>query len=160
VVVEGMGFHLHDRAKGFLLDAKMPNALAPHKRPYHTIIPALMEKGNLAIGFGIMGGFNQPLAHAQFVSNVADRGMNIQAALEAPRFTKRVAKGCEMMIESRAGMDAIQKLSAKGHIVDVRAEYSDRMGRGNAVMLDTSTGTKYGASDPRADGAAIPEPIH
>ena len=57
------------------------------KRPFHTIIPAFMEQGDQHIGFGIMGGANQPLAHAQFVSNVVDYGMNIQAALDEPRFT-------------------------------------------------------------------------
>ena len=72
----------------FDLDPQHPNALAPRKRPFHTIIPAFMEKDDMHIGFGIMGGLNQAQAHAQFVSNVVDHGMNIQAALEAPRFTK------------------------------------------------------------------------
>ena len=84
VTVEGMGFPLHNRGGGFTLDAKHPNALAPGKRPYHTIIPAFMERGDLHIGFGIMGRPNQPLAHAQFASNIIDYGMNVQAALEFP----------------------------------------------------------------------------
>ena len=66
-----------------------PNVLAPRKRPLHTIIPAFMEKGDTRIGFGIMGGFNQAQAHAQFVANIVDYGMDIQQALEAGRFTKR-----------------------------------------------------------------------
>ena len=84
VMVEGMGFHLQNRGALFEMDEKHPNALAPRKRPFHTIIPAFMEKGNIHIGFGIMGGFNQAQAHAQFVSNLVDHNMNIQAALEAP----------------------------------------------------------------------------
>ena len=60
----------------------------PRKRPLHTIIPGFMEKNGVRIGFGIMGGFNQPQAHAQFVANIADFGLNIQEALEAGRFTK------------------------------------------------------------------------
>src|SRR5215472_12942442 len=83
ITVRGMGFVLQDRGALFSLDPSSPNVLAPHKRPFHTIIPAFMERGDEHIGFGIMGGPNQPVAHAQFVSNVVDYGMNVQAALEA-----------------------------------------------------------------------------
>ena len=79
ITVDGMGFALHDRGGLFTMDRKSPNALAGHKRPFHTIIPAFMEKGDQHIGFGIMGGMNQPLAHAQFVSNIVDYHMNVQA---------------------------------------------------------------------------------
>ena len=79
VVVDDFGFHLHNRGGLFVLDPAHPNALAPRKRPFHTIIPGFMEKGDVHIGFGIMGGLNQAQAHAQFVSNVVDHGMNIQA---------------------------------------------------------------------------------
>ena len=88
VTVEGMGFLLQNRGGGFTLEPKHPNVLVGGKRPFHTIIPAFMERGDMHIGFGIMGGANQPLAHAQFVSNLVDYDMNLQAALEAPRFTK------------------------------------------------------------------------
>ena len=73
-----------------------PNVLAPRKRPLHTIIPAFMQKGDVRIGFGIMGGFNQAQAHAQFVANIADYGMDIQEALEAGRFTKGSFDGCDV----------------------------------------------------------------
>ena len=76
-----------------------PNSLAGHKRPLHTIIPAFMEKGDIHIGFGIMGGWNQAQAHAQFVANVVDFGMNVQAALERPRFTKATFEGCDVEME-------------------------------------------------------------
>ena len=101
VTVQGMGFVLHNRGGLFSLDPKSPNALAGHKRPFHTIIPAFMQNGDQHIGFGIMGGMNQPLAHAQFVSNVVDYGMNIQAALEEARFTVSPKLGCNIVIESR-----------------------------------------------------------
>src|SRR5262249_43138129 len=101
ITVRGMGFVLQDRGALFTLDASHPNALAPRKRPFHTIIPAFMEQGELHIGFGIMGGANQPLAHAQFVSNVVDYEMNIQAALENARFTVSSKRGCNVVIESR-----------------------------------------------------------
>ncbi len=89
VTVQGMGFALQNRGGLFALDPQSPNALAGRKRPFHTIIPAFMQRGDQHIGFGIMGGLNQPLAHAQFVSNVVDYHMNIQAAMEEPRFTDR-----------------------------------------------------------------------
>jgi gamma-glutamyltranspeptidase/glutathione hydrolase len=159
VVVDGMGFELQNRAAGFTLDPKSPNVLAGGKRPFHTIIPAFMERGDLHVGFGIMGGPNQPLAHAQFVSNLVDYGMNLQQALEAPRFTKGSATGCVVAIESRVSLDPLQQLSDRGHQIRIDRPYSQRMGRGNAVMHDSKTGINYGASDPRADGAAIPEAI-
>jgi gamma-glutamyltranspeptidase / glutathione hydrolase len=158
ITVRGMGFVLQDRGALFSLDPSSPNVLAPRKRPFHTIIPAFMERGDQHIGFGIMGGANQPLAHAQFVSNVVDYGMNIQAALEAPRFTVSPQWGCNILIESRVKPEVRDKLTAMGHILDVRGEYTTAMGRGQAVMLDSKTGVHYGASDARADGSAEPEP--
>jgi gamma-glutamyltranspeptidase / glutathione hydrolase len=158
ITVRGMGFVLQDRGALFSLDPSSPNVLAPRKRPFHTIIPAFMERGDQHIGFGIMGGANQPLAHAQFVSNVVDYGMNIQAALEAPRFTVSPQWGCNILVESRVKPEVRDKLTAMGHILDVRGEYTTAMGRGQAVMLDSKTGVHYGASDARADGSAEPEP--
>lgn len=161
VVVNGMGFALQNRGALFSLDAAHPNALQPRKRPFHTIIPAFMERGDVRIGFGIMGGANQPLAHAQFVSNLVDYGMNIQGALEAPRFT--VTGGhvsCDILIESRIAPDVIQALRQKGHNLIVRGDYTSLMGRGQAVMHNSKTGMNWAASDPRADGIAEPEPVH
>ena len=158
ITVRGMGFALQNRGALFSLDSSHPNALAPRKRPFHTIIPAFMERGNQHIGFGIMGGPNQPLAHAQFVSNVADYGMNIQAALEAARFTVSSRRGCNILIESRVKSETLQQLSGMGHQLEVRKEYSTAMGRGQAVMHDLQSQVNYGASDARADGSAEPEP--
>ena len=157
IVVRGMGFVLQDRGALFSLDAASPNALAPRKRPFHTIIPAFMERGDQHIGFGIMGGANQPVAHAQFVSNVADYGMNIQEAMETARFTVSPQRGCNVVIESRVTPDVRQKLSSMGHQLDVRREYTTAMGRGQAVLHDSKAKVNYGASDARADGAAVPE---
>jgi gamma-glutamyltranspeptidase / glutathione hydrolase len=157
IVVRGMGFALQDRGALFSLDPSSPNALAPRKRPFHTIIPAFMEHRDQHIGFGIMGGANQPLAHAQFVSNVVDYGMNIQEAMETARFTVSPQQGCNIVIESRVAPEARQKLSAMGHELDVRREYTTAMGRGQAVLHDSKAKVNYGASDARADGAAVPE---
>jgi gamma-glutamyltranspeptidase/glutathione hydrolase len=158
ITVRGMGFALQNRGALFSLDPSHPNALVPRKRPFHTIIPAFMERGNQHIGFGIMGGPNQPLAHAQFVSNVVDYGMNIQAALEAPRFTVSTRRGCNILIESRVKSETLQQLSGMGHQLEVRKEYSTAMGRGQAVLHDSQSHINYGASDARADGSAEPEP--
>jgi gamma-glutamyltranspeptidase/glutathione hydrolase len=159
LTAEGMGFIMQNRGALFTLDPKSPNVLAGGKRPFHTIIPAFMERGDQHIGFGIMGGANQPLAHAQFASNIIDYGMNIQAALEAPRFTKKNAGGCDVSIEVRVPAATLQQLSERGHEIRIRREYTQEMGRGQAILHDSRTGTNYAASDPRADGEAVPEPI-
>jgi gamma-glutamyltranspeptidase/glutathione hydrolase len=159
LVAEGTGFALQDRAALFSLDPSHANALAPRKRPLHTIIPAFLSKGDVRIAFGIMGGWNQAQAHAQFVANVVDHGLNIQAALEAPRFTKLDFDGCGVMVEGRVPAAVRSQLEALGHVLDVRGDYSGQMGGGQAVLRDFAAGVNYGASDPRKDGAAIPEPL-
>jgi gamma-glutamyltranspeptidase / glutathione hydrolase len=158
ITVDGMGFVLHNRANSFQFDTSHPNALAPGKRPFHTIIPAMLQKDEKHIAFGIMGGANQPLAHAQFVSNIVDHAMNMQAALEAPRFTKQAATGCDVMIENRAGGETLERLTKLGHQLAIYGPYSGGMGRGTAVMHDAKTKINFAAADPRGDGAAIPEP--
>ncbi len=158
ITVDGMGFILHNRGGGFTLDAKHPNVLAPRKRPYHTIIPAFMEKGDQHIGFGIMGGLNQPVAHAQFVSNYVDFGLNLQAALEAPRFTKLQHDGCQVLIETRVPEEVRKQLAEAGHRLTEAKGYGFLLGRGQAVLHDSRTHVNYGASDPRGDGSAEPEP--
>jgi gamma-glutamyltranspeptidase / glutathione hydrolase len=159
LTAEGMGFIMQNRGALFTLDPHHPNVLAGGKRPFHTIIPAFMERGDLHIGFGIMGGANQPLAHAQFASNIVDYGMNVQEALESPRFTKKTSGGCDVSIEVRVPAVTLQKLSELGHEIRIRREYTQEMGRGQAILHDSKTKTNYAASDPRADGEAIPEPI-
>lgn len=156
--VEGMGFVLHDRGSAFVLDAKHPNALGPHKRPFHTIIPGFLERGDEHIGFGIMRGMNQAQAQAQFVSNVVDHKLNIQAALEAPRFTKLTVGGCDVRIEARVPEPVRDELTKRGHQLTVGGDYSGYMGGGQAVLHNSATRTNYGASSPRKDGAAVPEP--
>src|SRR5579862_165711 len=159
VTVEGMGFALQNRGASFNLDPKHPNVLAGGKRPFHTIIPAFMERGDDHIGFGIMGGANQPLAHAQFVSNVVDYGMNLQAAMETARFTVRsnFNIGCNILIEDRVPADVREKLTSMGHQLDVRGDYPMYMGRGQAIDHNTKSGLNFDASDARSDGSAEPE---
>jgi gamma-glutamyltranspeptidase/glutathione hydrolase len=104
-----------------------------------------------------MGGFNQAQAHAQFVANVADFGMNVQAALEAARFSKHTFAGCDVDVEARIPAEVRAQLAARGHQLGVRGDFSSVMGGGQAVRRDFPTGVNFGASDPRKDGEAIPE---
>lgn len=150
------GFVLQNRGAGLALIAGQPNSMGPRKRPLHTIIPAFMQKGGITIAFGIMSGFNQAQAHAQFVSNIVDFDMNIQAALDAPRFNKGQS-GCGVNIEDGYPSGIFEDLSVEGHVVNINPRYSLVMGRGNAVMHDDRLGVNFGASDPRADGQAVPE---
>jgi gamma-glutamyltranspeptidase/glutathione hydrolase len=83
--------------------------------------------------------------------------MNIQAALEAPRFTKMTFTGCDVEMESRVPAAVRDQLAAKGHQIELRGDFTASVGGGQAVLRDLSTGINYGASDPRKDGAAIPQ---
>ncbi len=156
LVPPGTGFMLQNRGGLFSLDKNRPNTIEPHKRPLHTIIPAFMEKDEQRIGFGIMGGWNQGQAHAQFVSNIADYGMTIQQALEAGRFTKGSFEGCDLQIESLVPETTRTELKARGHDLRVVAPRSGTFGYGQAVMSGPG-GVHFGASEPRHDGAAIPQ---
>ena len=157
IVAPGTGFVLQNRGALFDLDPNSPNALAGRKRPLHTIIPAFAERGETRIAFGIMGGWNQSQAHAQFVADLVDYKMNIQAALEAPRFTKLTFSGCDVMMENRISSKTRDELERRGHKIQVMGAYASLMGGGQVVMRDFAAGVNYGASDPRKDGAAVPE---
>jgi gamma-glutamyltranspeptidase/glutathione hydrolase len=157
IVAPGTGFALQNRGALFSLDPESPNLLAGHKRPLHTIIPAFAQKGETRVAFGIMGGWNQSQAHAQFIANLVDFKMNIQSALEAARFTKLTFGGCDVEMENRIPKKVRDELEAKGHQIKVLGTFSADVGGGQAVMRDSAAGVNYGASDPRKDGAAIPE---
>ncbi len=162
LVADGTGFVLQNRGAGFTLKPNQPNTLRPRTRPLHTIIPGFMQKGDERIAFGIMGGFNQAQAHAQFVSNIADFHMNIQAALEAARFTMPSFSGCSLLMENGISPQVVEGLRQQGHDIQVLPRYSQNMGRGNAVQHNQQSGVNFGATDPRADGEAVPEqmPFH
>ena len=127
VVAPGTGVMLHNRGALFTIEDGHPNQIAPRKRPLHTIIPAFMEKGDVKIGFGIMGGFNQAQAHAQFVSDVADFGLDVQEALEVGRFNKDSFQGATSTSRCwcpdatrdrsrRAGPSGADRAAAIGHV--------------------------------------------
>ena len=157
MVTPGLGFSFQNRGAGFQLTPGRPNSLAGHKRPLHTIIPAFMQKGDLHIGFGIMGGWNQAQAHAQFVANVVDYGMNIQAALEEPRFTKATFDKCDVQMEETIPAAVRTQLAKRGHEIELLEPFSYTVGQGDAVMRDSKRAVNFAGGDPRCDGSAIPQ---
>ena len=157
MVAPGTGFAFQNRGAGFDLTPGKPNSIAGHKRPLHTIIPAFMQKGDVHLGFGIMGGWNQAQAHAQFVANVVDFGMNVQAALEAARFTKATFEGCDLEIESRVPATVRDGLAKRGHVLTLLEPFSYTVGQGEAVIRDDRRQVNFAGSDPRCDGEAIPQ---
>jgi gamma-glutamyltranspeptidase/glutathione hydrolase len=150
IVAGDTGITLHNRGSGFNLMAGHPNQIAPHKRPLHTLVPAMMlREGKPWVSFGVMGGDNQAQAHAQVVMNLVDFNMNIQEAGEAARMRHG---GDSLQLESGIGEDIRQALAARGH--------KPRDGRGamggyQGILIDPRTGVLMGGSDPRKDGLAI-----
>ena len=157
LVAPNTGFSLQNRSRSFRLEPGLPNSLAGRKRPLHTITPGFMESRQIQIAFGFAGGLTQPAAQAQFVSNVADFGMDIQRALAAPRFGKVTGNGCDLDIETRISKEVQASLTRLGHDLSLRNAYGGGLvGLGQAV-LRRPDGVNFGAADPRWDGESIPE---
>jgi len=144
------GITLHNRGSGFNLAAGHPNQIGPHKRPLHTLVPAMLVRdGKPWVAFGVMGGDNQAQAHAQIVANFVDFGMHVQEAGDAARMRHM---GDELALESAIGADVRQALEAKGHVIrDGRGQ----VGGYQAISIDPKTGVLLGGSDLRKDGLAI-----
>lgn len=166
LVVPGTGVFLQNRAALFSLDSDHPNVLEGGKRPYHTIIPAMLTKnGELMASFGIMGGFMQPQAHLQVLSNVVDYGYSPQQALDMPRFclTIDAGKGVgsedpggEVWIEKGFSFDEMADLRRKGHrISPISGRQRGVFGGGQMIRRDPESGVLVAGSDPRKDGCAI-----
>ena len=160
LVPEGCGFTLQNRGRGFSLDPAHPNALAPGKRPYHTILPGLVTHadGELHACFGVMGAFMQPQGHLQLLVNLLTHGMDPQSALDAPRF-RIVAEeeGGRVQLEDGISDAVLGRLAALGHPVErVSGLYraSGKLGRGQVIARDRDSGALWAGSDGRADGAA------
>jgi len=171
IVPRGWGFSLQNRGHNFNLDRSHPNALAPGKRPYHTIIPALATKpardndkdsaidnpGDLFACFGVMGGFMQPQGHLQVILAIVDDGLDPQAALDRPRFC--IKDGCAdgiVALEDGIPEETIGALAKMGHPIEsVTGLERALFGRGQIILRDQQTGIFWGGSDPRADGCAM-----
>ena len=155
IVVEGTGICLQNRGSLFSLEPGHPNCIAPHKRPYNTIIPAMVFKdGNLFLTFGVMGGFMQPQGHVQILLNIIDFRMGVQTALDAPRF--RYVPGKECTFEPGISPGVIQELAGRGHhIAESDDPYCQEFGGGQIIMVHPATKSLVAGSDPRKDGCAI-----
>ena len=147
------GIALQNRGAGFSLDPEHPNCLAPGKRPYHTIIPAMiMRDGQPLYSFGVMGGPMQPQGHLQVAVNLIDVGMDPQRALDAPRF--RVLGERQVTFEPGVSPEVIEALRQRGHEI-LPPDLPDIYGGGQIIHIDPETGALAGGSDPRKDGCAI-----
>lgn len=152
----GWGFPLHNRGLNFSFEPGHPNALAPGKRPYHTIIPGMLTRpdGTLYGPFGVMGGFMQPQGHVQVVVGMLEDGLSPQATLDRPRFCVDPVDGDSSKVHLEEGLPAatVEALKAMGHpvVAGVGGFERARFGRGQIIRVEA--GKLVGGSDPRADG--------
>lgn len=168
IVPKGWGFTLQNRGHNFSLDPHHPNCLAPRKRPYHTIIPAMVTRlpsserrgvgGEvLYASYGVMGGFMQPQGHVQVLSALHDAGLDPQSALDLPRFCIDVDEaGGRVAIEEGMPKETVDALQKMGHpLYEVGGYERALFGRGQVILRDAETGVLCAGSDPRADGCAM-----
>lgn len=173
IVPTGWGFSLQNRGHNFSLDAGHPNALAPGKRPYHTIIPGMITMDReqsstvdrqpaqanhqLVASFGVMGGFMQPQGHMQVLVALADDKLDPQAALDLQRFCIQDGEtGGGVALEEGISLQVKSELALRGHPVEMVAGYDRALfGRGQIILRDAESGVLWGGSDPRADGCAM-----
>lgn len=161
MVPDDLGFMLQDRGELFSLEEGQPNTYAPHKRPFHTIIPAFITRaGKPFMSFGVMGGEFQPLGHVQIVMNIVDFGMNLQEAGDAPRIShsgsseptgERMIKGGAIFLESGFAPETVRELHKMGHVVRIGEGF---FGGYQAIRFDPEQKVFYGASESRKDGQA------
>ncbi|MBI4610782.1 MAG: gamma-glutamyltransferase [Candidatus Rokubacteria bacterium] len=159
VVPEGTGVVLQSRGSHFSTDPSHPNCLAPRKRPFHTLIAALVTRDDRpALGFATMGSEGQAMFHAQVLTNVLDFGMDIQEAIERPRFLAgrfkpEDAAGDGVWLEGRIPKRSVSGLARRGHRVEVVSDFFHRMGHAHGIVV--RDGTLIGGADPRGDGLAL-----
>jgi gamma-glutamyltranspeptidase/glutathione hydrolase len=168
IVPSGWGFTLQNRGHNFSLDPEHPNALEPGKRPYHTIIPALVtrpavrseinpEYEELYASFGVMGGFMQPQGHLQVFLALVEDGLDPQAALDCPRFCiLDGSSGGKVALEEGISSQTVEKLANMGHPVETVGGLGRAVfGRGQIILREAESGVLWAGSDPRADGLAM-----
>ena len=148
--VPGCGVLLHNRGLSFRFSPGHPNSIAPGKRPLHTIIPGMVTKnGRAVMPFGVMGGHYQATGHVNLLSNVFDRGLDLQAASDAPR---SFATDGVLQVEPTVSAEAIADLERRGHAVEIQ---TTPIGGCQAILIDEARGALMGASDHRKDGFAL-----
>jgi gamma-glutamyltranspeptidase/glutathione hydrolase len=158
VVVPGTGVVLQNRGRHFSLDPEHPSALAPHKQPFHTLIASIVTRDDRPVlGFATMGGNGQAMFHAQVLTNVLDYGMEVQEAIERPRFLIGAFLPDDpadtIHLESRVPPRVFAGLRNKGHQIKAVPEFFGRVGHAHGIVLRGST--LMGGADPRGDGAAL-----
>lgn len=154
VMVKGTGILLHNRGKGFNLEAHHPNCLQPHKRPYHTLSPCLVMKDEFPfMVLGTPGADGQTQTITQVLANFIDFGADIQEAIEAPRW--RSFPGTRLAIEDRFPAEVFDKLKSKGHELEILPPYSAVCGGAQGIVIDHKNGVLMGGADPRRHGYVI-----
>ena len=157
LVAGDTGIVLQNRGAGFSLEPGHPNRIEPGKRPFHTLIPAMVFRdGQLLLAYGVMGGDVQAQAHLQVLINLIDRGLNLQQAIDAPRV--RYISGRGVMMDDELTAPVIDELVQRGHervLPGPGLTHRALMGGGQAIMIDPASGSLLGASDSRKDGLAL-----
>lgn len=154
IVAEGTGVFLQNRGAGFSLDPAHPNALAPRKRPYHTIIPGMVQRdGHFWASFGVMGGFMQPQGHLQVISALIDDDLDPQAALDRLRFCLiDGTPSSAVLLEEGLPAQTVSRLQNMGHPVQLTTGLDRRRFGSGQIIIRDEAGVLYGGSDPRKDG--------
>ena len=160
VVAGRTGVVLQNRSAYFSLDPNSPNKVEPGKTPLHTLIASLAYRdGKLWAAVGCMGADGQPQIHLQTYVALIDYGLDIQAALAAPRWLSgRFALGearDTLHIEGRFPRETLEELARRGHRLDRWGDWNELAGHANGITIDTESGIRAGGFDPRSDGAAI-----
>jgi gamma-glutamyltranspeptidase/glutathione hydrolase len=159
VVVPELGLALQNRGMSFELSEGELRSLAPGKRPFHTLMPCmLLQSGKPWLVYGSMGGEGQAQTALQLSTRIAHDGMDPQAAIDAPRWRWGADvedEPARVHVEARMGAACITGLRARGHDVDVVADWDESMGHAGALVVDTADGVISGGADPRSDGAAL-----
>ncbi|MGI6376561.1 MAG: gamma-glutamyltransferase [Anaerolineae bacterium] len=152
LVAEGTGICLQNRGHLFVMDPEHPNCIAPNKRPFHTIIPCMATRnGDLRMSFGVMGGAMQPQGHVQVLTNMLDHDMDVQAAIDAPRFYYQ--PGSTHLIEPYFADETLAELRRRGH--DFTVDEGGIFGGAQIILVDPDSGALVCGSEPRKDGCAV-----
>jgi oxamate amidohydrolase len=153
------GILLQNRGSFFSLDPQHVNVLAPRKRTFHTIIPAMaLRDGQPVLAFGTMGGEGQPQTQAALFTRMVDFGLNVQEAIEAPRWLYGRTWGQDsrtLKLEGRIPDGIANELVRRGHDVEMMQDWSQTMGHAQAIWIDREQGVLHGGADPRGEGLAI-----
>ena len=160
LVARGTGVFLQNRGAYFNLEPGHPNELGGGKRPLHTLSPAmLLRDGVPELVYGTMGGDGQPQTHVQLLHNVFERGMSVQAAIDAPRWVygrdSEAAFADGVTVESRMSPALVAGLIERGHSVAMIGPYENKLGHCHAIYVDCERGSLAGGADPRADSLAL-----